>query len=113
MMGVIVSTGECRLAGVASKLPRARLYNDGDGEVEDLDVMDGATMGLGFGSLPSAMLPSAVEMFGSRVNLSRASTHREAKGQTSLHSMRMAMVRWSIMGPSRLIDGSGQTMKRG
>lgn len=74
---------------------------------------DGAVMatGLGIGSLPSAMLPSATrDPLGSRAKRSRASTQREASGQTSLHSMRMARVRWSIMGPSRVIEGSGQTI---
>lgn len=57
------------------------------------DVVVTAT-GLGIGSLPSAMLPSAPrEPLGSRANRSRASTQREASGQTSLHSMRMLRVR--------------------
>lgn len=68
-------------------------------------------MARGMGSLPSSMLPSLPKVadWGSRENFSRASTQRAARGQTSRHSLRMLIVRWSIMGPSRTRALSWQT----
>lgn len=54
----------------------------------------GTATGLGIGSFPSAMPLSVVrEPVGSRANRSSASTQRDARGQTSLHSIRIDRVR--------------------
>lgn len=65
----------------------------------------------GMGSFPSSMLPSLpnVADCGSRENFSRASTQRAARGHTSRHSLRILIVLWSIIGPSRTRALSWQT----
>lgn len=81
-------------------------------ETADLEMGGSWRMARGMGSLPSSMDPSLTmgRDFGSRENFSRASAQRAARGQTCLHSLRMVTVRWSIMGPSRAMLASGQTV---
>ena len=58
------------------------------------------------------MLPSSPkdDPLGSRDDFSSASSQREARGHTSLHSTKMDMARWSISGPILEMAGSGQTV---
>lgn len=76
------------------------------------DRVRAACRASGTGSRLSAILPSMPGMAPllSRKNLWRFSSQRAANGQTWAASVSIVMARWSMLGPSRVIVGSGQTL---
>lgn len=98
--GVNISFEDGDRRDVVSRGALGRAYMEDAGEVLDETELAeegtaiGMATGLGIESFPSAIPFSVVrEPVGSRANRSRASTQRDARGQTSLHSIRIERVR--------------------